>query len=113
VLLSDERFGWFAKNATLVEPHVKIDDASGTAQDGGLFYIESLPPESVLVSLCMASRERSKENRRSAADVLSAISRGGGELVGFSGRSLQIGGDATTGRGQVVLSFVHAEGGKR
>src|SRR5574337_153633 len=49
VLLSDEDFTWFARNATVVEPHVRIDNASGTASDGGLFYTENLPPESLML----------------------------------------------------------------
>jgi len=104
VLLSDERFNHFVRHATLVEPHVRISDESGTADDGGLFYTENLPPESLLVSLAMASKQRVKKGNsdgdgKSAAEVLKAV-RGSldGELV-------QVGGDATTGRGQVVLRF--------
>ncbi len=38
VVLSDTDFGYFATNAMLVEPHVRIDETTGTAKDGGLFY---------------------------------------------------------------------------
>jgi len=106
VLLSDERFGYFVRNSTVVEPHVRINDASGTADDGGLFYTENLPPESLLVSLAMASKSwkpKDGEDQRMEADgVLQRV-------VGhFRGRTVQVGGDATTGRGQVVLSFAQA-----
>jgi len=102
VVLSDERFNHFVRHATLVEPHVRINDESGTADDGGLFYTENLPPESLLVSLVMASKKRVKKGdpepeSNTAAGVLEAV-RGV-----LNGTLAQVGGDATTGRGQVVL----------
>ncbi len=104
VLLSDERFNHFVRHATLVEPHVRIDDASGTADDGGLFYTENLPPESLLVSLVMASKERVKKgdsdaNGMAANEVIEKVQEA------LDGRLAQVGGDATTGRGQVMLRF--------
>ena len=104
VVLSDERFNHFVQHATLVEPHVRIDDASGTADDGGLFYTENLPPESLLVSLVMASKKRVKkgssepENNEASA-VMQAV------RSALDNTLAQVGGDATTGRGQVVLRF--------
>ena len=99
VLISDDRFGYFVRSSTVVEPHVRINDETGTADDGGLFYVENLPPESVLVSLAMTSNVRRKGDRMMAAQVLEKV-RGA-----FGNRLVQVGGDATTGRGQVVLSF--------
>ncbi len=107
VVLSDERFGYFVRHSTVVEPHVRIDDATGTADDGGLFYTENLPPESILVSLVMCSEERKKKGDGAepmpAQEVLQTITTAGPRR---DGALVQIGGDATTGRGQVVLSFV-------
>ncbi len=111
VLLPDEDFGWFTRNATLVEPHVRINDESGTADDGGLFYTENLPPESLLATVLMASVERhaSKQGRPDglldADTVLATVLDGRGEaLPGIRNRLLQVGGDATTGRGQVLFT---------
>lgn len=98
VLLSDEDFGYFVKNATVVEPHVKIDDNTGTARGGGLFYVENLPPESLLIAPLMASQERSGKHETPAEAVLSHV------LPNLDGQLVQIGGDATTGRGQVVIT---------
>ena len=100
VLLSDEDFGYFVKNATVVEPHVKIDDKTGTAKDGGLFYVENLPPESLLIAPLMASQERSGKQETPAEAVLSHV------LGNLDGQLVQIGGDATTGRGQVIVTAV-------
>jgi CRISPR-associated protein Cmr4 len=113
VILSDEDFGYFVRNATLVEPHVRISDTSGTAEERGLFYTENLPPETLLLTILMASRERRGNGGKSARDVIETIVHGKGEtriLPGLDGLMVQIGGDATTGRGQVVLKAV--EGGK-
>lgn len=105
VLLSDTQLSFFVRNSTVVEPHVRIDDASGTADDGGLFFTENLPSESLMVSLAMASEERRSrgdngDGKEQAEDILRSITDT------FGGKPLQIGGDATTGRGQVIVNFV-------
>ncbi len=104
VMLPDKGFSYFVEHATIVEPHVRIDDETGTAEDGGLFYTENLPPESLLIAPVFSSVERyHKDNKPEevipAATVMSLISNG------LNNRPLQIGGDATTGRGQMLLHF--------
>lgn len=113
VLLSDTHFAHFARHAMVVEPHVRINDESGTADDGGLFYVENLPPESILVGLAQASVERFKKDGRSgdkpllrAEEVLAAVLKGSETLPGIVGKALQIGGDASTGRGLVLVHAV-------
>jgi CRISPR-associated protein Cmr4 len=112
VVLSDTDFAHFARHAMVVEPHVRIDDDSGTASDGGLFYTENLPPESILAGLAQASVERFKKDKKpekplDADAVLAAVFEGvKGEndyKPGIVGQLLQIGGDATTGRGLVLV----------
>jgi len=105
VLLSDEDFNYFVQNSTVVEPHVRIDDVTGTASEGGLFYTENLPPESLMLSLIMASRER-RRNGISAKEVMNLLVDGNDKISGIKEHTFQIGGDATTGRGQVVLSVL-------
>jgi CRISPR-associated protein Cmr4 len=102
VVLSDTDFGYFAEHATLVEPHVRINAETGTADSGGLFYTENLPPESLLLAPLMASATRSgkPDDRLEAVAVMSQI------RTVLHGRMLQIGGDATTGRGLVVAHVV-------
>lgn len=98
VLLNDGEFAFFVKNATVVEPHVCIDDVTGTAKGTGLFFTENLPPESLMVSLMMSSSER-KTGGKGADVIIEKVKDT------FNGVLLQIGGDATTGRGQVMLRF--------
>lgn len=105
LILCDTDFTYFVRNATSVEPHVSINDQTGAASDGLLFYTENLPPESILVGLMLASKTRvrvkdgaPKPIEMTAAEVASAAQQAAAGL-------LQIGGDATTGRGQIVASF--------
>lgn len=104
VLLSDTDFAYFAENAMLIEPHVRIDPATGSASDGGLFYTENLPPEALLIAPLLASQTRTgKEGfKDNAAGVMAKIRNV------IDGKLLQIGGDATTGRG-LVLARVEEE----
>jgi CRISPR-associated protein Cmr4 len=103
VVLSDTDFGYFAEHAMLVEPHVRINEKTGTADDGGLFYTENLPPESLLIAPLLASRTRAGNGRdNDAQEVLEKIKNA------LHGKVLQIGGDATTGRGLVAALVVEA-----
>jgi CRISPR-associated protein Cmr4 len=104
VILSDTDFTHFVRNSTLVEPHVRIDDETGTAQDGGLFYTENLPPESLLVTLAMASQVRDGTTK-SASEVIKEVS-----VALNNDKIWQFGGDATTGRGLVMLRLIAAGG---
>lgn len=109
VLLPEDAFSHFVRNATVVEPHVKIDNDTGTAAGEMLFYTENLPPESLLVSPVLASVERTSKKGRNdepmpAEQVMQTLVTGNGK-PGLDDALIQVGGDATTGRGQVVLRF--------
>jgi CRISPR-associated protein Cmr4 len=115
ILLSDTDFAHFARYAMVVEPHVRINDDTGTAEKGGLFYVENLPPETLMVGLAQASIERFKKGSRhgdspellSAPEVLRQVFAGQGDSQpGIGSKLLQIGGDATTGRGLVLVHNV-------
>ena len=102
VVLSDTDFAYFAQNAMLIEPHVCIDPETGTAKDGGLFYTENLPPESLLIAPMLAGQTRTgkKDDWMDAMDVHTKMK------TVLDGRLIQIGGDVTTGRGLVVVKIV-------
>jgi CRISPR-associated protein Cmr4 len=104
VILSDTEFTHFVRHATVVEAHVRIDNDSGTASDGGLFYTENLPPESLLAGLWMASAERRADSGTdgllTAEQVIELLLQG---ETGLADALLQVGGDATTGRGILVV----------
>lgn len=119
VILTDTDFAHFASHAMVVEPHVRIDDDSGTADDGGLFYTENLPPETIMAGLTQASVERFKKSEKDkvsdrftdAEKVLAAVFEGNGhDKPGIADKLLQVGGDATTGRGLVLVRAIKKEG---
>ncbi len=102
VVLADTDFGYFAENATLVEPHVRIDAETGSGRDGGLFYSENLPPEALLVAPLLASvtRTGNQSDFLNAEEVMIKLRN----LL--DAKVLQIGGDATTGRGLVTARIL-------
>jgi len=102
VVLSDSDFNYFSQHAMLVEPHVRIEPLTGTASDGGLFYTENLPPESLLIAPLMASQTRSgKAEERLEPQVVMAHIK-----AVLHSKLLQVGGDATTGRGLVAATVI-------
>lgn len=104
VLLADADFNWLTKNATVVEPHVRINNTTGAADDGGLFYTENLPPETLMLGSLMASRERSGKGELQAEMILKHVADA------IKDQLLQVGGDATTGRGLVAARVVNGTG---
>ncbi|TXF11479.1 type III-B CRISPR module RAMP protein Cmr4 [Pelomicrobium methylotrophicum] len=108
VLLSDTDFAYFSEHATLVEPHVRINDQTGTADEGGLFYTENLPPESLLIAPLLASQTRTGKNKGEEGweDAFSVMAKIKNVM---DGKLLQIGGDATTGRGLVVAKVLEGK----
>ncbi len=105
VVLSDTDFGYFSEHATLVEPHVRINDETGTADDGGLFYTENLPPESLLIApiFTSAARDTKRLGGKETLDAASVMLKMKNVI---DGHLLQIGGDVTTGRGLVTVRLL-------
>lgn len=104
VVLSDSDFDYFSQHAMLIEPHVRIDDTTGTASDGGLFYTENLPPEALLIAPLLASQTRSGK----AEEKIEAIQVMAQMKAVLHSQLLQVGGDATTGRGLVAATVLTA-----
>jgi CRISPR-associated protein Cmr4 len=85
VLLSDGDFAHFAMNACQVEQHVRINNETGVAQDGGLFNAETVPSESLFFSSLTLLRKADEKN-----PVFEKLSK---ESL------IQFGGDGSTGLG--------------
>lgn len=100
VIIPDHEFGYFTRKSTIVEPHVRINRETGTAEDGGLFYVETLPPESILMAMMLTSVERKKTSNPRSAEELSRWSSDR-----LNQKLVQFGGNATTGRGLALLSI--------
>lgn len=80
VIISDDNFTHFVKNSTEVITRIKINNDTGTVQDGGLFTEEYLPSETVMYALALGKTEQMK-------DIT----------------TLQVGGNSTLGKGVVKL----------
>ena len=85
VLLSDGDLSHFAVNACQVNQHVRIDDETGTAEDGGLFNEETVPSETLFYSVLNETRKLDGKN-----DVFDTLA---------SEQLIQFGGNGTTGLG--------------
>jgi CRISPR-associated protein Cmr4 len=95
-VLHDEDFGWYAKHATQVDTRIALDPATKTVKDGALFTQESVPPEAVFVSLITCEVPRVKEGEQAQITTAAAA------LAAFKAdlpRVLQVGSDATVGKG--------------
>ena len=102
VVLSNSDFDYFSQHAMLIEPHVRIEDETGTASDGGLFYTENLPPESLLIAPLLASQTRSGK----PDELIDAVTVMAHMKAVLHSKLLQVGGDATTGRGLVAATVI-------
>jgi CRISPR-associated protein Cmr4 len=113
VVLGEELFAHLTRLATVVEPHVKINDDTGTAAGQAFFYAEHMPPDSVMWSLLGLARPHARTEDRAEIERLGLTAAGGvarylrGEL---DGRPVQVGAEASTGRGLVHLRFAGGTG---
>jgi CRISPR-associated protein Cmr4 len=104
VILSDDDFNYFVRNATEVAARVGLDYESKTVKEGALFYQEFLPAETLFYSAVIASASRRpKAERLGARDVLRQIR--GWLTDGKQMPVIQIGGDETTGKGLCAVKI--------
>jgi CRISPR-associated protein Cmr4 len=88
VVVSDAEFTFFVEHATDVRAHIRIEADTGTVADGGLWYEESLPAETILAGFLQAA-----PNGKATREVVARA------VEGFSGGRLQVGANASTGMG--------------
>ncbi|MCC4766891.1 type III-B CRISPR module RAMP protein Cmr4 [Methanosarcina sp. DH1] len=97
VLLDDDTFRYFITNATEIVPNIRIGD-SGTTKDGSLRYTEYLPSETIMYSTLIFEKSRKEDQPLKATDVKRNFTKN-------PPLTIQIGGDATIGKGIVKLSL--------
>jgi len=99
LILSDNDFKDFVNLSTEVVTRTKINNETGTVQDGALFTEEFLPSESILYTLVMTAAEFKKNGGgMDEAEVKSFIS----EMPEI----IQVGGNATLGKGIIRTKFL-------
>lgn len=96
-VVHDDVMSFLARHGTAVVARIALNDETGTVAN--LWHEESLPAETVLVSMVAAGAERRKGGLRSE-EVMEALAG----LV--DGRTVQLGGKASVGRGRCRLVLV-------
>lgn len=99
-IVSDDIFTFLCEAGTEVGAHIRIDEDLGTVAGGALWYEEALPVETLLAGTVWCDRVYREKN---ASDELTKEKL----LENFCSRplELQIGGKASTGKGQVRCLF--------
>jgi CRISPR-associated protein Cmr4 len=102
-VVSDDVFAWFARHGTQVEARIALDAATKTVAKGALFYQETVPPESIFISLISA------ENARHPLVKDAPLAKAGAALDHLKNtlckNPRQFGGDATIGKGLCALAL--------
>lgn len=119
VLLSDDDFRDFVNLSTEVITRTKINNLTGTVQDGALFTEEYLPAESVLYSLVLAAPvfpvlAKGEEDKRKHLSGKSHEESNAKAVITYfdkiiseeANNRLQIGANATIGKGLIRTTFL-------
>jgi CRISPR-associated protein Cmr4 len=121
VVLSDDDFRDFVTLSTEVIARIKINQEKGTVQEGALWYEEYLPSDSILYSLALATpifqenesakgifqlTEQEKAEGRDESEKVMEFFEDGLPAV------IQIGGNATVGKGIVRTRVYEDQGGE-
>lgn len=113
VVLADDDWRDFVTYSTEVITRIRIDQDSGTTDDGALWYEENVPSDALFWSLALATRPRLGRNGTRAEGVPTTASAVLETLDQLRLDRLQIGGDETVGRGLVKVRIERAlSGGK-
>jgi CRISPR-associated protein Cmr4 len=106
VILPENAFRDFVQLSTEVIARVRIDDTKKTVERGALWTEEHLPSETLLYATLFASKPRVQNppsDLQDAAAVLNFVKNA------VDGKRLQLGGDATVGRGIVKARVVEPQ----
>ncbi|NJO01066.1 MAG: type III-B CRISPR module RAMP protein Cmr4 [Bacteroidia bacterium] len=103
VILPNDDFKDFVNLSTEVITRTKINNETGTVQDGALFTEEYLPAESVLYTMVLTSDEFKANGRIEEPKVREFFNKHLPPVI-------QIGGNATLGKGMVNTKFLNPHG---
>jgi CRISPR-associated protein Cmr4 len=97
-LIDDDIMSLVLETATEVNAHIRLDDQTKTVAQGALWYQESLPAETVLAGIVVASKVTAVKGRseRSANELLA-------DVASLTDGLVQLGGKATVGQGSCFV----------
>lgn len=102
LLLPENAFRDFLRMSTDVQAHIRIDEKTRTVKSGALFYEESLPCDTLLVTTALAMKPAGRGGEgepTSAADVMKTLNS-------LDQKRIQMGGKASLGRGLLAVRVV-------
>ncbi|MDO5675300.1 MAG: type III-B CRISPR module RAMP protein Cmr4 [bacterium] len=100
LVVSDTVFGYGVTHCTQVMAQIKIEQKTGTTQDGSLRYQEELPTDTLMCSIIFWGNSRDDKASLQASTIRGYIEK---EVVAGH---LQIGGDETLGRGIFAVEWL-------
>ena len=106
-LLHEDVFNFLHNSASEVRARIVLESETKTVKKGGLWYEESLPPETVLCGLldvCPTPNAKSKLEEN-GIDILT-------EVGAHTAQPIQVGGKATVGRGLCRIRLHPGGGGQ-
>jgi len=83
IVMHDDDFSWFARNATAVTPHIAINNETKIVKNGALWYEESLPSDALLYTMLMGEDEHVDSVLSMFPEENPFIQIGGNETVGM------------------------------
>jgi CRISPR-associated protein Cmr4 len=92
-IVHDDVFTFLLDTATEITARIKLKSDSKTVEDGGLWYEEALPTETILSGIALATPTKAAETAGMTSTRVFAI------LSNLTNTTLQFGGKATVGRG--------------
>ena len=98
-VISDDALSFLLETATEITARIRIDDEKKAVAQGQLWYEEALPPETVLVSMAVASTIKSKDGVETKPEFVFNT------ITPLCDNTLQFGGKATVGRGLCKASL--------
>lgn len=109
-VVHDDIFNFLVTTATEVTARIRLQENSKTVVDGGLWYEEALPTETILSGIVMATPHKDERVRKllnrnddlTSGEIFGALTRLGNTAI-------QLGGKATVGRGLCRVLLVGNE----
>ena len=105
-LVHDDLFHFMCQYATEITARIRLEDDTKTVTDGGLWYEEALPAETILSGVAaiapvsgIKTSTGQKDEKISEESIITILQE-------LAGRTLQLGGKATVGRGMCRIQLV-------
>jgi CRISPR-associated protein Cmr4 len=99
-IVHDDIFNFLINTATEITARIRMEEDTKTVKEGALWYEEALPTETILSGLVVATPVQ--KSPLTVEKVFETVQ-------GYTGKTLQLGGNATVGRGMCRVHMVKEE----